>query len=118
MNPEQATLLTGILTVILGGGGISALVLWRKQRAQEPIDAETAAVANARSSAELALAIARQQTESVNALRGDLSLLRDEVNRLRALIDGTTIWIRDLHARWHEVRHHDQPPGGLPPGVL
>ncbi len=62
MNPEEYTrILTGIISVLLSGGLILALVAWRKQRKQEPIDAETTAVVNARTAGELALAVAKQQ---------------------------------------------------------
>ena len=122
MTPEEYTrILTGIISVLLSGGFILALVAWRKQRKQEPIDAETAAVVNARTAGELALAVAKQQEGSINVLREDLKVVREdldaareELTRLRSIIP----WIRDLFDRWHIHREHEKPPGGLPPGLV
>ena len=125
MTPDQMTLLTAILTTVLGGGGLGAYVLYRAQKKKEPIDAETAAVVNARTAGELALALAKQQDGSINVLREDLRVVRTDLDAtraelaaVRATLGGITNWIRDLFARWDEHRQHPHPPGGLPPGVL
>lgn len=126
MTPDDyIKLLAGAIAILLGGGLLTALVAWRKQRTQEPIDAETAAVVNARTAGELALALAKQQDGSINVLREDLRVVRTDLDATRAelaavrtTLGGITNWIRDLFARWDEHRQHPHPPGGLPPGVL
>ena len=129
---DYIKLMTGIISVLLSGGFILALVAWRKQRKQEPIDAETAAVVNARTAGELALALAKQQDGSIGVLREDLSIVREDLDATRAELSETRAelaavrstlsdvlpWIKDLFLRWEEHRKHPTPPGGLPPGIV
>lgn len=133
MTPDDYTqIITAVLSVVLTGGLVTALVAWRKQRKQEPIDAETAAVVNARTAGELALALAKQQDGSIGVLREDLSIVREDLDATRAELSETRAelaavrstlsdvlpWIKDLFHRWDEHRKHPTPPGGLPPGIM
>lgn len=132
MPPEVVSALSGFLAIILGGGLITALVAVRKQRKQEPIDAETAAVVNARTAGEMALALAKQQDGSIGVLREDLKIVRvdldatraeltatrTELSAVRTTLSGIVPWIKDLFDRWDEHRLGDEPPGGLPPGIV
>lgn len=111
MTPDQMTLLTAILTTVLGGGGLGAYVLYRAQKKKEPIDAETAAVINARTAGEMALAVAKQQGETIAAMQVEMATLKSTMGVV-------VTWIRNLFANWDTVRQESQPPGGLPPGVL
>ena len=111
MTPDQTALLTAILTPVLGGGGLGAYVLYRAQKKKEPIDAETAAVINARTAGEMALAVAKQQGETIAAMQVEMAAVK-------STLGGVVSWIRNLFANWDTVRHESQPPGGLPPGVL
>ena len=143
---DLTTFIVTILSVLLGGGFLGGLVAWRKQSKAEPIEAETAAVINAKTAGDLALALAREQNASIVQLRVDqtnqrdnlvltrqehaitraelaatrdeLALTRRELDALRTTLSGVVPWIKDLFERWHEHRLLDEPPGGLPPGVV
>lgn len=125
MSVDNMTLLSGLLNTIFGGGLILAFIAWRKQKQQEPIDNETAAVVNAKTAGELALAVAREAASSNALLRSDLVLVKQKqleteikLATLEALFSGVITWIRDLHIRWDDHRKNPEPPGGLPPGVI
>lgn len=130
--PSLIPILTAVLTTVLSGGLILAFVAWRKQVKQEPIDEETAAVINARTAGEIALALAKQQESAMAAMRLDqesiraeltatrneLAAARTELASVRTMWSGVVSWIRDLFQNWDIYRMHDKPPGGLPPGVF
>lgn len=124
--PEDLVkILTAALSVLLTGGLLTAILGWRKQQKQEPIDAETAAVANARTAGDMALALAKQQEGSINVLREDLKVVRadldytrTELTAVRTTLSGIVPWLRDLFDRWDEHRQQEDPPGGLPPGII
>ena len=118
MTPDQMTLLTAILTTVLGGGGLGAYVLYRAQKKKEPIDAETAAVINARTAGEMALAVAKQQGETIKQQGETIAAMQVEMATLKSTLGGVITWIRNLFANWDTVRQESQPPSGLPPGVL
>ena len=125
MDPELLRLLSVIITTLLGGGLLLAYVAFRNQKKQEPIDEETAAVINARTAGELALAVAKQQEASIAVLREDLRIvradldsMRGDLTALRLTFSTVVTWLRDLFDRWDEHRLKDNPPGGLPPGVI
>ena len=125
MPPEVASWLIPVIVAVLGAGGAGGLIAWRTQIKREPIDEETAAVLNAKTAGELALAVAKQQgdalveqADSIRMLREDLSTLRAEYERTRSILDVVGQWARDLHDGWAKYRLRDEPPGGLPPGFL
>ena len=125
MSPDQMQILGNVLSSFLTGAFILALVAWRKQKKQEPIDAETAAVVNARSAGEMALAVAREQQNIAKEFRTELEALRvqqqqtiTKVITLESRLTGIIGWVRDLHIRWDHYRTQPHPPGGLPPEVL
>lgn len=119
----EIQILAGLITVLLSGGLLIAATGYRKQRKQEPIDMETAAVINARTAGDMALAIAKQQESSMLVLREDLKVLRsehtntrEELRDLRKSFLSIISWLRDLFDNWDEHRLSDDPPK-LPPGV-
>lgn len=125
MTPDYVNLTAGLIMILLGGGLLTAIVAWRKQRKQEPIDAETAAVVNARTAGELALAVAKQQESSISVLREDLKIVRSDLEAtrselvaVRTTLSSIVPWIKDLFDRWDEHRAKGEPPGGLPPGLV
>jgi len=119
----ELQILAGLMTVLLSGGLLIAATGYRKQRKQEPIDMETAAVINARTAGDMALAIAKQQENSMLVLREDLKALRsehtstrEELRDLRKSFLSIISWLRDLFDNWDEHRLSANPPK-LPPGV-
>ena len=132
MSPEEIRLLVGLVSVLLGGGLVTALVAYRKQKKSEPIEEETASVINARSAGEMALALAKQQESTILMLqknqeamgielsetRVELQAARTELAAVRTMWSGVVNWIRDLYQNWETYRLLDRPPGGLPPGIL
>jgi len=119
----ELQILAGFMTILLSGGLLIAITGYRKQRKQEPIDMETAAVINARTAGDMALAIAKQQESSMLVLREDLKALRsehtgtrEELRDLHKSFLSIISWLRDLFDNWDEHRLSDYPPK-LPPGV-
>ena len=100
MEPELVkTVLVGIAGVFAGGG----FWAWLASRHRPEIDRETAVVASAKDTGELALAIAQ---------RADAMSLRHET-RIAALESRLQTWVEwgaDLVRRWPHYRLQETPP--------
>lgn len=72
-----------LLTVLLGGGLLTALVAWRRDRRQAPIERRTAVDASAKVQSEIRSADIEGLREIIAALREQTGSLREEVGSLQ-----------------------------------
>ena len=104
MSPLISDIVQGVMAVLVGGGLVTGVVAWRKDRRQAPKDeAETftAWQAASRASAEEASAAreaARKAQNSADQALRELAALRREVADLRHSEGQLLGWIASLHA--------------------
>lgn len=72
--------LQNLLTILLGGGFLTALVAWRRDRRQAPIERRTAVDASAKVASEI-------RTADIGGLRDIIASLREEVAALRHRVE-------------------------------
>lgn len=99
MTPaEIMTAVAGLAAVILSGSLIGAIVSWRRDNRQAPIERQQAEEATVKLQSEI-------RTADIDGLRDIIETLREEVATLRSHVEGLEserwidrTYIRDLHA--------------------
>ena len=122
LTSDPTTVLTTIITAILGSGGaIAALIMllssWLRDRPPHEAQEKAVETVTAPAPDRDALHIARQaleasaaDRETVSALRARLDEMAGKVDRVTAINDELVGWIRDVWGRWHIVRQSETPP--------
>ena len=111
-----------MLTIIFGGGGlITAIVGWRKDRRQGPVDVQSAQVANAAALSNAASGLIATLTDRQNDFEERLSAKEqlweqklaaqdEKIEHLQSHIDTWMLWYNDLKANWFVHREKSSPP--------
>lgn len=115
------------MAVFGSGGALAAIVAWRKDQRQGPIEAHSANIADAMSVRSAATDLSKTLMERVNALEDraaisdkeiaeqndKIAAQNEKIDMLRKYVDLWSIWYRELKANWESHRSGDLPP--LPP---
>lgn len=87
----------------LAAGLITAIVAWRKENRQGPIDAVSTKVNQANSITEVSMGMLDRINEKYNMLSNRVDILED-------IARGWDIWYHNLVTRWDEHRQNIDPP--------
>jgi hypothetical protein len=116
------------LTVVLGGGGlITAIVAWRKDQRQGPVEAQTAQVADAMVLSNAASGLVKSLTDRQQSFEDRITnketvweaklMAQDErIENLQNRVDNWIFWYNDLKVNWFTHRTKDEPP--QQPGII
>ena len=134
MTPETLTL----ATLVLGGGGLSAILVFVASMRRAPVERTTAQAAASSEIADAARELIAPLREEVARLRGivdesrddarqargdaemartdsrgarrEALLMRAEMDKLREIATDADDYIGDLYVRWPHHRQQDRPP--------
>ena len=116
------------LTVVLGGGGlITAIVAWRKDQRQGPVEAQTAQVADAMVLSNAASGLVKSLTDRQQSFEdrivnketvweAKLMAQDEKIESLQQRVDNWIFWYNDLKVNWFTHRTKDEPP--QQPGII
>jgi hypothetical protein len=114
-----------LLTIVFGGGGlITAIVAWRKDARQGPVEHQTAQVADAmvlsNAASELIKTLTDRQKNFEDRIgvkevvwEGKLEAQDTKIDHLQSRVDSWIFWYNDLKVNWFLHRVKDVPP--VPP---
>lgn len=114
-----------LLTILLGGGGlITAIVAWRRDQRQGPVEAQTAQVADAmvlsNAASELVKTLTERQRNFEDRIgakeaiwEAKLDAQDEKIDHLQMRVDAWIFWYNDLKVNWFMHRVKDVPP--VPP---
>ena len=116
------------LTSVLGGGGlITAIVAWRKDQRQGPVEAQTAQVADAMVLSNAASGLVKSLTDRQQSFEdrivnketvweAKLMAQDEKIESLQQRVDNWIFWYNDLKVNWFTHRTKDEPP--QQPGII
>lgn len=114
-----------LLTILLGGGGlITAIVSWRKDQRQGPVEAQTAQVADAMVLSNAASELVKTLTDRQKSFEDRIGVKETlweakldtqdhKIDALQTRVDSWIFWYNDLKVNWFLHRVKDVPP--VPP---
>lgn len=114
-----------LITIIFSGGGLlTAIVAWRRDQRQGPVEAQTAQVADAmvlsNAASDLVKTLTERQKEFETRIEAKetiweakLDAQDEKIDGLQSRVDAWIFWYNDLKVNWFLHRVKDDPP--VPP---